>query len=73
MSSTPNPPTNGDANNRAGGWRVLVVAGLLVLAVSGAYWNSFNVPLLLDDILSVANNPSIRDIGKIGDVLSPSG
>jgi tetratricopeptide (TPR) repeat protein len=36
----------------------------------GAYWNSFNVPLLLDDQRAIVENPSIRHLGRIGDVLS---
>jgi len=55
----------------AGGWRVLAVAGLLALAALGAYWNSFNVPFLLDDSLAIGDNPSLRHLGRIGDVLSP--
>jgi hypothetical protein len=39
---------------------VVVVAGILMLAALGAYWNSFNVPFLLDDKVSIEGNPSIR-------------
>ena len=54
-----------------GGWRVLAVAALLTLAALGAYWNSFNVPLLFDDSLAISDNPSIRHLEQIGHVLSP--
>ena len=60
-----------DATGTAAGWPVLAVAVVLILAALGAYWNSFNVPLLLDDQSSISDNPSIRQLGRIGDVLSP--
>jgi tetratricopeptide (TPR) repeat protein len=50
---------------------VLAVAAVLILATLGAYWNSCNVPFLLDDNLSIGQNPSIHQLGRIGDVLSP--
>jgi protein O-mannosyl-transferase len=52
-------------------WRVIAVAAVLILAALGAYWNSLNVPLLLDDRSSITDNPSLRHLGQIGDVLSP--
>jgi Flp pilus assembly protein TadD len=60
-----------NAPGATAGWRVLAVAAILILAALGAYWNSFNVPFLLDDSLAIDNNPSIRHLGRIGDVLSP--
>ena len=71
MSRAPNSVIATGAPGAAAGWRVLVVAGILTLAALGAYWNSFNVPFLLDDNLSIGGNPSIRDLGRIVDVLSP--
>ena len=50
---------------------MLTVAAVLMLVAVGAYWNSFNVPFLLDDALAIDNNPSIRHLGRIGDVLLP--
>jgi tetratricopeptide (TPR) repeat protein len=50
---------------------VLAVAAVLILAVLGAYWNSFNVPPLLDDSVSFSDNSSIRHLGRVVDVLSP--
>jgi len=50
---------------------VLAVAAVLILAALGAYGNSFNVPFLLDDQSSISDNPSIRHLGRIGDVLTP--
>ena len=71
MSGAPNAKVNADSRSTVGGWRVLAVAGILTLAALGAYWNSFNVPFLLDDSLAIGDNPSIRHLGRIGDVLSP--
>jgi len=53
-----------DATGTAAGWPVLAVAVVLILAALGAYWNSFNVPLLLDDQSSISDNPSIRQLGR---------
>ena len=57
----------------AGGWRVLAVATVLILAAVGAYWNSFNVPFLLDDQWATSQNSSIQRLGRIGEVLLPPG
>lgn len=46
-------------------WAVLVLAGI------AAYANSFRVPLLLDDVASIAENPSLRRLWPLSDVLSP--
>jgi tetratricopeptide (TPR) repeat protein len=51
---------------------VLAVAAVLILAALGAYWNSLEVPFLLDDSGAIADNPSIRQLGRIGDVLVAS-
>ena len=47
------------------GGLILVVAGCLV------YLNSLAVPLLLDDAVTIAANPSIRRLWPIGPVLTP--
>ena len=72
MSRAPSPVNATGASGAAGGWRVLVMAGVLTLAALGAYWNSLKVPFLLDDGISIGDNPSIRHLGRIGDVFSPS-
>jgi tetratricopeptide (TPR) repeat protein/multisubunit Na+/H+ antiporter MnhC subunit len=71
MCGAPNAKVNADSRNAAGGWRVLAVAAILILAALGAYWNSFNVPFLFDDKSSISDNSSIRHLGQIGAVLSP--
>jgi tetratricopeptide (TPR) repeat protein len=72
MSVASNAKVGADSRSAAGGWSVLTVAAVLMLAALGAYWNSFNVPLLLDDNFSISGNSSIRHPEQIGDVLSPS-
>jgi RHS repeat-associated protein len=71
MSRTPSTAITTDAPSAAAGWPVLAVASVLILAALGAYWNSFNVPLLFDDTNAIGENPSICHLGRIGDVLSP--
>ena len=63
-------PTIATGAGAAGGWPVLAVAAILIFAVVGAYWNSFNVPFLMDDSLAITDNSSIRQLERIGDVLS---
>ena len=72
MSRVPRPTIAPGAPGAAAGWSVLAVAAILILAAVGAYWNSFNVPLLLDDQWAITENSSLRHLGRIGDVLSPS-
>jgi len=71
MSRAPRSTIATSASASAFDWRVLAVAGIMALAALGAYWNSFNVPLLMDDSLAIVDNPSIRHFGRISDVLSP--
>jgi hypothetical protein len=71
MSRAPSPVIATGVPGAAVGWPGLAVAGILTLAALGAYWNSFNVPLLFDDSWAITDNPSIRHLGRIGDVLSP--
>ena len=71
MSRAPSHPMPVDAPGPAAGRPVLAVAAILILATLGVYWNSFNVPLLLDDSLAIVDNPSIRYLDHLGDVLTP--
>ena len=71
MSRAPSTTNATVAPGLAAGWPVLAVAAILILAALGAYSNSFKVPFLLDDSSSISDNSSIRQLGRIGDVLSP--
>ncbi len=44
---------------------------MIVCAVLAAYANTFAVPFLLDDIGAIAENPSIRRLWPLDEVLSP--
>jgi Flp pilus assembly protein TadD len=54
------------------GWRdCLLPAALIVLTALAAYRNSFAVPFTFDDATSITENPSIRRLWALGEVLSP--
>lgn len=63
-----NPATFRDPVSR---WLILGAGALIAAAVFAAYATTFRVPLLLDDEITVANNPSIQDLRNIGRVLAP--
>jgi tetratricopeptide (TPR) repeat protein len=50
------------------GWGAI---GILVLLTFATYWNSLRVPFFFDDPVAILHNPSIRNLGDIGQVLSP--
>ncbi len=52
---------------------ILICAAALALATLAAFHNTFAVPLVFDDIPSVAGNRSILHLWPIWDVLNPSG
>lgn len=52
-------------------WPTVLSAGLIVLATLIAYANSFTGPFIFDDLASIPDNPSIRQLSALGKVLSP--
>ncbi len=53
--------------------RAVGLAGLaLVLAGVAAYHNSFSTPFVFDDLAAIVDNPSIRRLGALGEVLAPA-
>lgn len=55
------------------GWARAWVSGLILGAVAlAAYHNSFRSPYFFDDHRCLLENPSIRDLGNLGAVLSPA-
>lgn len=50
---------------------VVLGALAIVLAVAVAYANTFSVPFILDDLVTIALNPSIRHLWPLGPVLNP--
>jgi protein O-mannosyl-transferase len=52
-------------------WSKTAAQVLLVLAVLLAYGNSLEAPFLFDDRAAILDNPSIRELGSLGAILSP--
>ena len=50
-------------------WVPMGWAALLALAALAAYHNTFRVPFLFDDIPAIVDNPTIRHLGNLKDVL----
>jgi tetratricopeptide (TPR) repeat protein len=50
---------------------ILLAAAVIALATGMAYRNSFTVPFFFDDTSAITNNPTIRRLAALGDVLSP--
>lgn len=66
QSQSPANP-RADGIDKAVGW----IAPLIVVVLFAAYAGSWRVPPLLDDGLTFSNNPSIRSLSSLGDVLLP--
>ena len=50
---------------------LLFAAGGLLVATWAAYYNSFRVPFVFDDVPAIVDNPSIRQLWPPGAVLAP--
>ncbi len=68
---TPGPDAAGGVS-RISDRRVWIIALVLAVATGLAYSNTFHVPLLFDDEISIRDNPSIRNLADLGAVLFPS-
>jgi tetratricopeptide (TPR) repeat protein len=62
-SLDPLPPTNVRATGLG--------AAAIVAAAFAAYANSLGVPFFFDDPIAILDNPSIRNLAALGEVLSP--
>lgn len=49
-------------------WRY---ASVIVIAAVAVYWNSFGGPFVFDDLSSIPENPTIRRLWPLSEVLSP--
>ena len=67
IASTASSPTSPEASRRV----VWLSAGVILLAAFAAYHNTFRAPFVFDDVPSIRENPSIRDLSDLGAVLSP--
>ena len=54
-----------------GRWNNLLAGCLIIFAAALAYRNSFSGPLVGDDVESIAENPTIRNLKSPGSALSP--
>lgn len=61
------PPSTRSAPTRHVGW----AAAALVAAEVVAYANSFGGPFVFDDIPAIVENPTIRHLSALGEVLAP--
>ncbi|HVS51866.1 MAG TPA: tetratricopeptide repeat protein [Opitutaceae bacterium] len=52
-------------------WRVRLAAALILVAGVVAYVNTFSAPFIFDDIPAIAENPTIRDFARPGELLAP--
>lgn len=65
-------PREGSASPEASrNWPRVAAFALAGAAVVACYVNSLGVPFLLDDAATIAENPSIKELGRIGAVLNP--
>src|SRR5687768_6643657 len=62
----PSPSSAGPALNV-----VRAAGGVLAMLAFAAYWNSLRVPFFFDDPVAILENPTIRNLGDISQVLSP--
>ncbi|HEX3728975.1 MAG TPA: hypothetical protein VHV47_04175, partial [Opitutaceae bacterium] len=53
-------------------WAVPAAAALIVAAGLAAYANSLHGPFLFDDVSSIPDNPAIRHLWPLSQVLRPS-
>ena len=55
----------------AGRWSIALAGVVLGFALLAAYHNSFSVPFFFDDVQAITENPTIRHLGTLPQVLSP--
>lgn len=69
-ANAPRPVTPVAPAAEAARGRVLPAAALIVVAVFLAYANSLKTPFVFDDFMGITQNPTIRHLDRLGDVLS---
>lgn len=67
------PAKPAEPAKRPARWPVLLSAGLICAAIALAWSNSLHGPFIFDDIPSIPENRTIRDLWDIPAVLSPPG
>ena len=61
---------SGKATGLLARWGITLAGGVIVIAVGAAYANSLSAPFVFDDFLAITQNPTIRNLSRLGDVLS---
>jgi hypothetical protein len=49
----------------------LISVGLMLVVAAAAYYNSFSGPFVLDDILAIRDNPTLRELWPLSSPLAP--
>ncbi len=53
-------------------WSTLLAAGAIIAAAVATYWNSLDGEFMFDDRVWIVENPSIKHLWPLGDVLLPA-
>ena len=69
MTKIPEPRAD-EFRDPSARWVVFSAAALIAVAVLAAYWTTFRVPLLLDDMSTIGSNPSIQHLANLRKVLA---
>ena len=54
----------------APGWPIFLAGAGIAIAAGLAYFNSFSVPFIFDDGAAIVQNPTIRHLSRLGEVLA---
>ena len=65
------PPIASQQPQNPARWHLLLAGALLALVALAAYQNSFSGPFIYDDTPAIAENPTIRALWPLWNVLSP--
>ena len=68
----PSASTGGGSPVKGSWWAVLLAAAVIVLAALAAFQNSFTGVMVAGDHAGILDNPSIRQLAPLGEVLFPS-
>jgi hypothetical protein len=60
-----------DAAQRTGKRFALIAVGLMLMTAVVAYGNSFGGPFVLDDVLGILENPTLRELWPLSGPLTP--
>ncbi len=64
------PATPARSNGWLPRWGIPLAGAVIAFAVWAVYANSFSAPFVFDDLMAITQNPTIRHLDRLGDVLS---